>query len=76
MEANAIKLMSYFGLLAVVAYAVFSAMGKRNQVIGGGPGTPNYVGALSARKSVPAASSQAMAAGVYPTPPVNIGWQN
>jgi hypothetical protein len=73
MEAHALKLMAYFGLLAVLVYAVFSALGRRDQLTAKTAPTGRVpIGSVSARKSVPCASSLAMAAGVYPTPPVGL----
>jgi len=75
MEATVFKLMSYFALLSIVAYAVYSSLGKRNQVMHprAAVNMPRAAGSVYARKSVPAASSQWMAAGVFPTPPVGLG---
>jgi hypothetical protein len=75
MEATVFKLMSYFALLGIVIYAVYSSLGKRSQVLHprAASGMPFAAGSVNARKSVPAASSQWMAAGVFPTPPVGLG---
>jgi hypothetical protein len=70
MEDKAVKLIAYIGLLAVIVWAVASALGKRDQL--GESKSPctrrdKAQGDVWARKTVPRASSN-RAAAVIPTP--------
>jgi hypothetical protein len=68
METKALKLMAYFGLLAVVVYAVLSAFGKRPQVAAGPVGRNQQAqGSVWARRSVAAPSSLVYSPAVQPT---------
>ena len=69
MEEKVLKLMAYFALLFVAVWIIASAMGKRSQM-----SEKRHQRAPQANgnvwqpggKSVPAASSQTVAAGVFP----------
>jgi hypothetical protein len=71
-EEKVIKLMTYFGLLFIIVYAVASAVGKRGQVSAPKSCDSNWKkwekGSMWAAKSVPATSTQRYGATVPPVP--------